>query len=154
MINTGAVYLHSHTRLCVSKINLESQVVMLTDLETKDNFPISIPEFQRDIAEGIYTREHPEEVRTTSLSHVLDDPRYKSEYIDKAKERQRALAKYDELVSNGLKSQDASLKVIADYKLNCTDRTLRRWHRDYRTVGFEGITPQHHLKGRKRKVLS
>lgn len=154
LISTGTVYLHSHARLCVSKINLESQVVVLTDLETKDNFPVAVAEFQRDIAEGIYSREHPEEVRTNSLSRVLDDPRFKSDYINLGKERQNAINKYEQLVSTGLKSSDATNAVIKEYQLNCSERTFRRWHRDFRVTGFEGITPKHHLKGRKHRVIS
>ncbi|PZO17228.1 MAG: hypothetical protein DCE87_04675 [Betaproteobacteria bacterium] len=153
-ITTGTVYQTGQSRLCISKLNRDSQVVMITDLHTKNDFPVTLVELQRNIATGLYVRENHEHDIRSSQSRVMDDPQYKSEYVTEAKRRQNAIAKFERLVTDGMTAEDACKSVISIYGLSCSDRTFRRWCRDLRHRGFEGITPKHHKKGRPKVVLS
>ncbi|MGQ0688634.1 MAG: Mu transposase C-terminal domain-containing protein [Limnobacter sp.] len=152
-ITTGMVYQADKSRLCVSKINQDSQVVLMTDLTTKHDFPITITDFQRGIAQGLYVRENLEKDTSRSHSRVIDDPRFKSEYVTEARRRQLAISKFDRLVNEGMSAVEAGNKVISIYGLQCSERTFRRWRGDFLKVGFEGIAPKHHCKGRKKIVL-
>jgi transposase InsO family protein len=153
-ITTGTVYQTGASRLCISKLNRDSQVVMITDLHTKNDFPVTLTELQRNIANGLYVRENHEHDTRCSQSRVMDDPQYKSEYVTEAKRRQNAIAKFERLVTDGMTAADACKSVIGTYGLSCSERTFRRYCRDFRHRGFEGITPKHHKKGRKKIVLS
>lgn len=153
-ITTGTVYQTGASRLCISKLNRDSQVVMITDLHTKHDFPVTLTELQRNIATGLYVRENYEHDTRCSLSRVMDDPQYKSEYVTEAKRRQNAIAKFERLVTDGMTAADACENVIGIYSLSCSERTFRRWCRDFRHRGFEGITPKHHKKGRSKIVFS